>query len=107
MFNRSTTVFTTTVQSMLLNNASTWTQIIVSSVQIFALVWAGFKYINRVTRKLDKLDDINKRLDKLETQYKPNGGSSMRDAVNRIEKQIDKLQDRFEKHIDNNNNNNR
>jgi hypothetical protein len=87
---------------MFLNEASTWTQLIVSSLEIIAVVWAIFKFVNKIIRKLDKLDDISARLGTLESQYKPNGGSSMRDAVNRIEKQVDKLQSRFETHLDNN-----
>jgi hypothetical protein len=87
---------------MFLSNASTWSQLIVSSLEIIAAIWAIFKFINKVTRKLDKLDDISDRLSTLESQYKPNGGSSMRDAVNRIEKQVEKLQSRFETHLDNN-----
>jgi len=87
---------------MFLSNASTWSQLIVSSLEIIAVIWAIFKFVNKVIRKLDKLDDISARLGTLEAQYKPNGGSSMRDAVNRIEKQVEKLQGRFDTHLDNN-----
>jgi hypothetical protein len=38
-------------------------------------------------------------LDKLEEQYRPNGGSSMRDAVNRIELKVSNLDGKFEQHI--------
>lgn len=87
----------------MLSNASSWTQLILSTLEILALIWAGFKYINKIISRLDKLTEIDDRLKKVESQYVPNGGSSMRDAVNRIEKQVDKLQDRFENHLDNNN----
>jgi hypothetical protein len=43
---------------------------------------------------------ITSRLDKLEEQYRPNGGSSMRDAVNRIELNLSKLDGKFEQHIE-------
>jgi hypothetical protein len=101
-FNYINTVFTTKAQSMLLSDASTWSQLIISSLEIIAVIWAVFKYINRVSRKLDKLDDISARLNVIESQYRPNGGSSMKDAVNRIEKQLDKVQDRLDSHIDHN-----
>lgn len=84
----------------MLSDASSWTQLIISSLEILALIWAGFKYINKIVNRLEKLNEIDDRLKKVESQYVPNGGSSMRDAVNRIEKQVDKLQDRFENHID-------
>jgi len=84
----------------MLSNASSWTQLILSSLEIAALIWAGFKYINKVTSRLEKLDQIDDRIKKVESQYVPNGGSSMRDAINRIEKNMDKLQERFDNHID-------
>jgi len=87
----------------MLSNASSWTQLILTSLEIAALIFAGFKYINRLTSRLEKLDQIDDRIKKVESQYVPNGGSSMRDAVNRIEKNMDKLQERFDNHIDNNN----
>jgi hypothetical protein len=84
----------------MLSNASSWTQLILSSLEIAALVWAGFKYINKIISRLEKLNEIDDRLKKVESQYVPTGGSSMRDAVNRIEKHMDKLQERFDNHID-------
>jgi hypothetical protein len=86
----------------MLNDVSTWGQVITSTLQILAVIWAVFKILNRLIRKLDKLDDIDDRIKKVESQYVPNGGSSMRDAVNRIEKNMDKLQERFDNHIDKN-----
>jgi hypothetical protein len=86
----------------MLSNASSWTQLILSSLEIAALIWAGFKYINKIVHKLEKLNEIDDRLKKVESQYVPNGGSSLRDAVNRIEKNMDKLQERFDNHLDNN-----
>lgn len=102
VFNCINNVFTIKVQSMQLDLASSWSQLILSSAEILLLIWAGFKYLNKVTNRLEKLEDINTRLDKIESQYKPNGGSSMKDAVNRIEKQLDKMQDRLDSHIDHN-----
>jgi len=87
---------------MSLDIASSWSQVILSSAEILLLVWAGFRYINKLTARLEKLDDINKRLETIEGQYRPNGGSSMKDSVNRIEKQLEKVQDRLDSHIDHN-----
>ena len=86
----------------MLSTASTWSQFILSSAEILLLVWAGIKVVSKISTKLDKLEDIDDRIKKVESQYVPNGGSSMRDAVNRIEKNVDRLQERFENHIDKN-----
>jgi len=87
---------------MSLSDTSSASQILITVIEIIGLLYAGFRFVNKITTRLEKLDEITDRLDALETQYKPNGGSSMRDAVNRIERQVEKLQDRLEHHIDNN-----
>jgi hypothetical protein len=37
----------------------------------------------------------------MQREFKPNGGSSMRDAMNRIEKDVRDVRYRMDKHIDN------
>lgn len=86
----------------MLNNLDAWGQVLTSAIEILAVIWAGFKLVSKVINRLDKLDEIDDRIKKVESQYVPNGGSSMRDAVNRIEKQVENLQERLEHHIDNN-----
>ena len=98
----STVNLTIKALSMSLSDTSSAAQILITVIEIIGLLYAGFKVVNKITTRLDKLDEITDRLDTLEAQYKPNGGSSMRDAVNRIERQVEKLQDRLEHHIDNN-----
>jgi len=98
----STFNLTIKVLSMSLSDTSSASQILITVIEIIGLLYAGFRFVNKITTRLEKLDEITDRLDALETQYKPNGGSSMRDAVNRIERQVEKLQDRLEHHIDNN-----
>ena len=88
----------------MLNSAGAWSQLIAASIEILVFLWAGLKLINKFSTRLDKLDEIDDRIKKVESQYAPNGGSSMRDAVNRIEKNMDKLQERFDNHIDKNTN---
>lgn len=75
---------------MSLDSANVVAQIVVITLEIGALIFAGFKFFIK----------LNQRIDKLEEQYKPNGGSSMRDAINRIEIQLSKLEGKFEQHID-------
>jgi uncharacterized membrane protein YciS (DUF1049 family) len=64
--------------------------ILIAGIQISAIIYGGFKLFNKITVRLDRLEE----------QYKPNGGSSMRDAVNRIELKLSKLEGKFEQHMD-------
>ena len=50
---------------------------------------------------------MEKRITRMELEYKPNGGSSLRDAINRIENKINnvdvkvaRLEGRFDEHTD-------
>lgn len=61
---------------------------------LLGAIWGFF-------RKMDK------RILRMEMEYKPNGGSSLRDAINRIEHQINnvdvkvaRLEGRFDEHTD-------
>ena len=78
---------------MILDNAGTIAQILAIIIQIGAIFYGGLKFFTK----------INVRLDRLEEQYKPNGGSSMRDAVNRIELKLSKLEGKLEQHTDDHN----
>ena len=63
---------------------------ILAILQISVIIFGGFKFFA----------SINSRLERVEEQYKPNGGSSMRDAVNRIEVKLSKLEGKFEQHVE-------
>ena len=75
---------------MNLTNLSAAGQVAVSFIEVGTIIVAGVRFFVK----------LNNRLGKLEQQYKPNGGSSMRDAVNRIELQLSKLEGKFEQHVD-------
>ena len=64
--------------------------VMLAVIQISAIIYGGFKFFNKITARLEKLEE----------QYRPNGGSSMRDAVNRIELKLSKLEGKFEQHVD-------
>jgi hypothetical protein len=78
-------------------NISIWAnvaQIASVIVSMLAVIWSFF-------RKMDK------RITRMELEYKPNGGSSLRDAINRIEDKINnvdvkvaRLEGRFDEHTD-------
>lgn len=75
---------------MLLSTLNAWGGVILVVFQIIAILYGAIKLVNKITSRLDKLEE----------QYKPNGGSSMRDAVNRIELKLSKLDGKFEQHIE-------
>jgi hypothetical protein len=72
------------------DNLNSWLAIVIAGIQISAIIYGGLKFFNKITARLDKLEE----------QYKPNGGSSMRDAINRIELKLSKLEGKFEQHMD-------
>ena len=43
---------------------------------------------------------IDSRINKVLAEFKPNGGASVRDQLDRIEKKVDALEDKVEGHID-------
>lgn len=75
---------------MLLSTLNAWGGVILIVFQIVAILYGAIKLVNKITSRIDKLEE----------QYKPNGGSSMRDAVNRIELKLSNLDGKFEQHIE-------
>lgn len=43
---------------------------------------------------------IDSRINKVLAEFKPNGGASVRDQLDRIEKKVDDLENKVEGHID-------
>lgn len=84
------------------------TYIIVATIlgllEILALIFGFFKFFNKVTSQLavvaERVKGLTDRVTTIEAEYKPNGGSSMRDAINRIEAKFNKLEGRFEQHVE-------
>jgi hypothetical protein len=72
------------------NSAGGWATVGALILEVLIVLWSVFRHFNKIER----------RLDRIELEYKPNHGSSMRDAVNRIEKSIAKLEGRFEQHVE-------
>ena len=74
----------------MLNNAGLAVGIALGLLQIIIILGTGFKFFINIT----------KRLDRIEYEYRPNAGTSMRDAINRIENKLSKLEGKFEQHIE-------
>lgn len=58
--------------------------------QVLSVVGAFLAFVITLSVK------INKKLDEIQAQQKPNGGSSMRDAVDRMDKKLDILDRRID-----------
>lgn len=72
------------------DNLNSWLAIVIAGIQISAIIYGGLKFFNKIIARIEKLEE----------QYRPNGGSSMRDAINRIEIKVSKLEGKFEQHLD-------
>jgi hypothetical protein len=75
---------------LIVDNASAIAQILAVVIQVSAILYGGFKFFTKITIRLERLEE----------QYRPNGGSSMRDAINRIELKLSKLEGKLEQHTD-------
>lgn len=63
---------------------------LVPVILIFSAILAGILWMIRAQNAIQR-------------EFRPNGGSSMKDAVNRIEKDIRDVRSRVDQHIDNHN----
>lgn len=75
---------------MFWNSAGGWATVGGLALELGLILWGISRYFSR----------IDHRLYRIELEYKPNHGSSLRDAVNRIEQKLAKLEGRFEQHIE-------
>ena len=86
------------------NLAGGWATVSGLILEVLTLVWVFAKFVSKIQNKLDAID----------AEQKPNHGSSMRDAINRIEETVKdiqhdvhtidnklaKLEGKFEQHVE-------
>jgi hypothetical protein len=77
-----------------LNFWANLTQIISVVILLPMGVWKAWKSIN------DRLTAQDDRLIRIESQFHRNGGSSLRDSIDRIDRDVAKLTGRFDQHIE-------
>jgi len=92
-----------------LSAANWWINFVVSVGFLVGIVWGGLKTINqlrillhhRIAAKASDLasERLASEIEEIKKQYRPNGGSSMRDVVNRIESKLDHVQSNLDKHL--------
>ena len=69
--------------------------------QIFSLIILLPAGVWKIWRRVDsRLTDQDERLIRIEAQFHRNGGSSLRDSVDRIDRDMAKLTGRFDQHIE-------
>ena len=69
--------------------------------QIFSLLILLPAGVWKIWRRVDlRLTDQDERLIRIEAQFHRNGGSSLRDSVDRIDRDMAKLTGRFDQHIE-------
>jgi predicted ribosome quality control (RQC) complex YloA/Tae2 family protein len=75
--------------------ASVWMKLqkLIGNIDIFMVDWTGSD--ERPGR--DKVPGVMERLNKIDGELKHNGGSTMKDAVKRIETKLDRIEERIEK----------
>lgn len=77
-----------------LNTASNIAQILSLVIILPTALWKGW-------RKLDtRLTAQDARLISIEAQFHRNGGSSLRDSIDRIDRDVARLTGRFDQHIE-------
>jgi hypothetical protein len=77
-----------------LNLWANLTQIFSVIVLLPTAVWKAWKSIN------DRLTAQDDRLIRIESQFHRNGGSTLRDSIDRIDRDVAKLTGRFDQHIE-------
>lgn len=81
---------------MNLNTAASIAQVLGIVVLIPGALWKGWQKIN------DRLNSQDDRLIRIEAQFHRNGGSSLRDSIDRMDRDLAKLTGRFDQHIEEN-----
>jgi len=99
-----------------LNSFNFWVQLLVSIGFLLGFVWGGVKVVNQIRIMLHhgiatKASDLAaekliEEIEEIKKQYRPNSGSTMRDAIDRIEKtlgrldvKLDTVQSELDKHL--------
>jgi len=78
-------------------NANTWNfwlTLISSAFFVVGGVWSIIRLAHNILAK-----SVSERLDDIRKETKPNGGSSLRDAIDRIEKKLDAVTSDLDRHL--------
>jgi hypothetical protein len=75
--------------------------VIANITQVFSVLVLLPSGIWKIWRSIDsRLTEQDERLIRIESQFHRNGGSSLRDSIDRIDRDVAKLTGRFDQHIE-------
>ena len=83
---------------MTLNSSNFWVQFIASLGFVAGFVWAIIRWIHNLLVK-SVSEQLTAELGEIKKQTVPNGGGSLRDAIDRIEKKLDALESEVIRHL--------
>lgn len=82
--------------SKLIDDVTSWSELVLAVFGVIAVMVAAMKSLYKIARNVEKLvetsDSHTERLAVIEKQVTLNGGTSMRDAVGRIEERLAKIE---------------
>ena len=83
------------IASFGINDANTWLWIVIGVASVFTGTWGMGKWITHKLAVLaaDKsgVKELNVKIDSIQSQYRNNGGSSMKDGLDRVERSLNEL----------------
>ena len=78
-------------------NANTFNfliQLVVALGFLLGMIWGVIRFGHNILAK-----SVSERLEEIRKETKPNGGSSLRDAVDRIERKLDVVTSDLDRHL--------
>jgi hypothetical protein len=76
------------------NSWNLWLTLISSAFLVIGGVWSIIRFGHNILAR-----SVSDRLDEIKKETKPNGGSSLRDAIDRIEKKLDAVTSDLDRHL--------
>jgi hypothetical protein len=76
------------------NSWNFWLTLISSAFFVVGGVWSIIRLAHNILAK-----SVSERLEQIHKETKPNGGSSLRDAIDRIEKKLDAVTSDLDRHL--------
>ena len=81
-----------------LNTSNFWVQFLASAGFVIGFVVGGVKLFHNVLTK-SVAERLEVKLAEIKAQTVPNGGGSLRDAIDRIERKLDTLENEVTRHL--------
>ena len=86
------------ISNISLNTSNFWVQFMASLGFVAGFVWAIIRWIHNLLVK-SVSEQLTAELVEIKKQTIPNGGGSLRDAIDRIEKKLDTLENEVVRHL--------